>query len=85
MSPDMARDDRALRGFLTYVAVVDISEEAAEHYADIRADLTRQGTLIGANDLLIAAHARSLELTLITNNMREFSRVQGLSLENWMA
>lgn len=85
MSPDMARDDRALRGFLTYVAVVGISEEAAEHYADIRADLTRQGTLIGANDLLIAAHARSLELTLITNKMREFSRVQGLSLENWMA
>jgi tRNA(fMet)-specific endonuclease VapC len=49
----------------------------------IRADLKKRGTMIGANDLLIAAHARCVGLTLVTNNMGEFSRVQGLRLENW--
>jgi tRNA(fMet)-specific endonuclease VapC len=52
-------------------------------YAKIRADLRVHGTMIGANDLFIAAHARSLGLTLITNNTREFRRVRGLSIENW--
>ena len=50
----------------------------------IRADLTKKGTLIGANDLLIAAHARSLGLTLVTNNTREFDRVENLRVENWV-
>ena len=57
------------------------------HYARIRADLRRQGGLIemkiGANDLFIAAHARSLGLTLVTNNKREFGRVSRLVIENW--
>jgi tRNA(fMet)-specific endonuclease VapC len=53
------------------------------HYAQIRADLKKRGVMIGANDLLIAAHARSLGLTLITNNTREFRRVRNLSIENW--
>jgi tRNA(fMet)-specific endonuclease VapC len=85
ISPHPARDREALRALLTYVAVLEFPEEAAEHYADIRADLSRKGKLIGANDLLIAAHARSLDLTLITNNTTEFSRVDGLALENWAA
>jgi tRNA(fMet)-specific endonuclease VapC len=55
-----------------------------EHYADIRNTLERAGTSIGPNDLLIAAHARSLGLTLVTDNMREFSRVPGLPVENWL-
>lgn len=83
ISPHGARDSRALRGLLTYVEVLDFPEEAAEDYAEIRADLKERGALIGANDLFIAAHARSLGLTLVTNNTGEFSRVQGLALENW--
>lgn len=56
---------------------------AAEHYAQIRADLTAQGNLIGANDLMIAAIARANQVTLITHNTGEFSRVQGLAIEDW--
>lgn len=83
VSPHPARDAGALRALLTYVEVLEFPQEAAEHYADIRADLKRRGEPIGANDLLIAAHARSLGLTLITNNTDEFSRVGALALENW--
>jgi tRNA(fMet)-specific endonuclease VapC len=81
--PQAARDGAALRGLLTYVEVLDFPEEAAEDYAHIRADLKKRGALIGANDLFIAAHARSQGLTLVTNNTGEFSRVPGLALENW--
>ena len=56
-----------------------------EHYGDIRAHLNRTGHPIGWNDLFIAAHARSLGLILVTDNIREFSRVPGLSVENWLA
>jgi tRNA(fMet)-specific endonuclease VapC len=63
--------------------VLEYPDEAALHYVQIRAALKIDGTRIGANDLLIAAHARSLGLTLVTNNTREFSRVQGLHIENW--
>jgi tRNA(fMet)-specific endonuclease VapC len=84
VSPDPTRDATALRGLLTYVEVLDFPDEAAEGYADIRADLKRRGEPIGANDLFIAAHARALGLTLITNNAGEFSRVEGLAVENWL-
>jgi tRNA(fMet)-specific endonuclease VapC len=83
ISPHRTRDAEALRGLLTYVEVLDFPEQAAEDYAEIRSDLKGRGALIGGNDLLIAAHARSLGLTLVTNNTDEFSRVQGLVLENW--
>lgn len=83
ISPHRARDAEALRGLLTYVEVLDFPEQAAEDYAEIRSDLKGRGALMGANDLLIAAHARSLGLILITNNTDEFSRVEGLALENW--
>jgi tRNA(fMet)-specific endonuclease VapC len=63
--------------------VLDYPSEAAVDYAKIRAALKLSGTMIGANDLLIAAHARCLGLTLVTNNTREFKRVQGLMVENW--
>lgn len=56
-----------------------------EHYADIRNRLERVGESIGPNDLLIAAHTRALGLTLVTDNMREFSRVPSLAVENWLA
>lgn len=62
----------------------DLPEAAAAHYADIRADLRRRGSMIGANDLIIAAHARCLDLVLVTHNVAEFGRVEGLSAENWV-
>lgn len=55
-----------------------------QHYADIRMALERAGTPIGSNDLLIAAHARSRGLTLVTHNLREFERVPGLKVVDWL-
>lgn len=70
---------------LDQIATFPMESPVEEHYAEIRDTLERAGTPIGPNDLLIAAHARSLGLTLVTNNMREFSRVPGLLVENWLA
>ncbi len=81
--PKQARD--AFNAFIRNLEVIEWSAEAAEHYADIRANLKRRGEMIGANDLLIAAHARSLKTVLVTNNLREFCRVKGLKVENWSA
>lgn len=83
ISPRRQQDQAALSSFLQYVEVLDFPDEAAADYAKIRAHLKMGGAMIGANDLFIAAHARSLGLTLITNNMREFKRVPKLSIENW--
>jgi tRNA(fMet)-specific endonuclease VapC len=80
MSPRRQQDESALDAFLAHVEVLDFP---AEHYAKIRADLKTRGTMIGANDLFIAAHARSLGLTLVTNNVSEFGRVPDLVLEDW--
>ncbi|MCU0252019.1 MAG: PIN domain-containing protein [Vicinamibacterales bacterium] len=66
-----------------YVVVLDSPDDAASHSAQIRADMKKRGSPIGANDLFIAAHARSLGLTLVTNNTAEFSRVTGLRVEDW--
>jgi tRNA(fMet)-specific endonuclease VapC len=83
VSPKAPQARLALEAYLKHVEVLDFPSEAAQHYAEIRATLKFAGTMIGANDLLIAAHARCLKLTLVTNNTREFSPVQGLVLENW--
>jgi len=83
VSPRRAQDEAALAAFLPYVEAVDFADDAALHYAEIRADLKKRGTLIGANDLFIAAHARALGVTLVTNNTTEFERVSKLKLENW--
>ena len=83
VSPRRSQDEAALSAFLGYVEILDFPDAAAPYYAKIRADLKRQGAMIGANDLLIAAHACSLDLTLVTNNAREFRRVRGLATENW--
>ena len=80
--PDQNR--MALLLFLSRISVLPFDADAAREYGMIRADLTKKGTLIGANDLLIAAHARSLGLTLVTNNTREFDRVENLRVENWV-
>lgn len=83
VSPRRRQDDLALSAFLRYAEVLDFPEAASLHYAKIRATLKSRGTMIGAHDLFIAAHARSLGLTLVTNNTREFSRVPKLAVENW--
>ena len=83
VSPRRQKDQAALDEFLRYVEVLDYPAAAAGDYARIRADLKVRGTMIGGNDLLIAAHARSIGLTLVTNNTKEFSRVHGLKIENW--
>ena len=83
VSPRRQQDETALQAFLQYVEVLDLTDEAAFHYAKIRADLKARGAIIGANDLFIAAHARSLALTLVTNNTREFGRIPDLAIENW--
>jgi tRNA(fMet)-specific endonuclease VapC len=70
-----------LLGALT---VLPFDEPADQHYADIRTALERAGTPIGSHDLFIAAHARSRGMTLVTHNTREFERVPGLSVEDWM-
>ena len=83
MSPRRKQDEAALSAFLQYVEVLDFPDKACLHYAQIRADLKTLGMMIGANDLLIAAHARSLDMTLVTNNTHEFGRVRNLAVENW--
>jgi tRNA(fMet)-specific endonuclease VapC len=83
ISPRQAQDRARLDVFLRHVAVLDYPQDAASDYAQIRAWLKKRGTMIGANDLLIAAHARCLDLILVTNNTREFRRVPQLNMENW--
>ncbi len=70
---------------LSHIDVLGMDAPADLHYAEIRLELARIGRPVGANDLLIAAHARSLNLTLVSNNTREFERVPGLKLEDWLA
>jgi tRNA(fMet)-specific endonuclease VapC len=79
------KDNKAAVDALTrHLAVIDWTRDAAEHYAEIRADLKKKGQLIGSNDLMIAAHARSLGAIVVTNNVKDFRRVKGLKHENWM-
>jgi tRNA(fMet)-specific endonuclease VapC len=73
----------ALAGFLAPLVIAPFDDRAAIHYGEIRSFLERKGKPIGAMDLLIASHARSLSTTLVTNNLREFKRIPGLRVENW--
>ena len=83
VSPRRQQNQVALTAFLNYVEVLDFPDNASSHYAQIRAQLKRSGKIIGANDLFIAAHARSLGLTLVTHNTQEFRRVHRLAIEDW--
>lgn len=76
---------QALEQFLLPLAVVPFGGEAVIAYGRIRAHLEKQGTSIGSLDTLIAAHSLGLDLTLVTNNLREFERVPDLKVENWVA
>ena len=74
----------ALTDFLSFCLVLDWPQQATERYARIRNTLEAQGTPIGSNDLLIAAHALHLGCTLVTNDVEEFRRVSGLDIDNWI-
>ncbi|MGA2222941.1 MAG: type II toxin-antitoxin system VapC family toxin [Syntrophobacteraceae bacterium] len=82
-SSNPEKNRQSLIKFLAPFEICPFNEQAASHYGDIRAHLEKGGKPIRAMDLLIAAHARSLSLTLVTNNIKEFDRVPGLRTENW--
>ncbi len=75
---------KQVEDFISRLDVLAYAEKAAAHYGGIRANLERKGQTIGVNDLHIAGHARSEGLILVTNNDREFNRVDGLRIENWV-
>jgi len=79
-----ARNRQALEMFLAPLTVLPFDDAAVWVYGDLRADLERRGTPIGSLDTMIAAHALSLQASLVTNNAREFSKVPGLRLDNWV-
>jgi tRNA(fMet)-specific endonuclease VapC len=70
--------------FTTRLGVLDYDSQAAQHTGQIRAELSKKGTPIGPYDQMIAGHARSIGLIIVSNNIREFERVSGLRLENWV-
>lgn len=67
-----------------HLAVLDWPQDAAKHYAEIRADLKKRGAQIGAADLMIAAHARAIGAIVVTNNVKDFGRVKSLQVQNWI-
>lgn len=83
-SQQVRLNERALEQFLLPLTVAEFDYQAATVYGTLRARLEQQGTPIGALDMLIAAHALSLQVALITNNVKEFKRVPGLHVVNWV-
>lgn len=79
-----SKNREGLTKFLMPLEVVDFDVADALEYGIIRSDLEQKGQIIGSMDMLIAAHAIAKGLTLVTNNLREFQRVRGLVLENWV-
>lgn len=80
-----ARNRQALEMFLAPLTILPFDDAAVWAYGDLRADLERRGVLIGSLDTMIAAHALSQQALLVTNNTREFAKVTGLRLDNWVA
>ncbi|MFA6699298.1 MAG: type II toxin-antitoxin system VapC family toxin [Thiomicrospira sp.] len=83
-SQQISKNLKAVEDFCSRLDILDYDQQAAAHYGEIRAQLERLGTAIGVNDLHIAGHARSLGTILVTNNIKEFERVDGLRLQNWL-
>lgn len=75
---------RQVESFVSRLDVLDYTSKASAHYGDIRSNLEKKGKTIGVNDLHIAGHARSEGLILVTNNVKEFERVEALRLDNWV-
>ena len=82
-SQAVERNRAAITLFLSSISILPFDNYAAEEYGKVRAELERKGTLIGPMDMLIAGHARSERLILVTNNTREFFRVENLEVEDW--
>lgn len=82
-SAQVARNLQDVEGLAARMDVVSFDYQAAAHFGQLRAELAKAGKTIGPFDLMIAGHARSLGLVLVTNNLREFKRVPGLRVENW--
>lgn len=83
-SAAIARNLKDVEGFLARLEILDFDSAAAAHTGQIRAELANAGTPIGPYDQMIAGHARSLGLIVVTNNVAEFARVPGIRLENWV-
>ena len=83
-SQAIGKNRLALALLLANIEILDFDAAAAESYGKIRADLEKKGTPIGPLDMMIAGHAISLNYTVVTNNIKEFSRVKDLKLENWV-
>ena len=77
------QNQSVLDSLVLHLAVLDWPQDAAKHYAEIRTDLKKRGAQLGAADLMIAAHARAMGATVVTNNVKDFARVKGLEVENW--
>ena len=77
------QNQSVLDSLVLHLAVLDWPQDAAKHYAEIRADLKKRGAQLGAADLMIAAHARAVGAIVVTNNTKDFERVKGLEVENW--
>ena len=75
---------QAIEHFVARLEVLSFSPKAASHYGRLRAELERAGTPAGPHDMLIGAHARAEGLTVVTNNVREFARMPGVRVENWI-
>lgn len=84
-SAAVARNLKDVEGFLARLEIKDFDSAAAAHTGQIRAELAQAGTPIGPYDQMIAGHARSLGLIVVTNNVSEFSRVPGIRVENWVS
>jgi len=86
LSPKKVKKVRSeqLSRFMQHLDIIHWDEKAAFHYSQIRVRLQEKGNIIGNMDLLIGSHARSLDVQLVTNNMREFKRIPGLKLTNWI-
>ena len=83
-SAAVERNRLALFLLLANIEILDFDSKAAEEYGRVRAELKKKGVPIGPLDMMIAGHARSLGYTVVTNNLKEFSRVSGLKTENWV-
>ncbi len=83
-SSQVERNLSVIEGLAARLEVMPFDEKAAAHFGQVRAELAKAGKSIGPYDLMIAGHARALGLVLITNNLKEFERVPGLRLDNWI-
>ncbi len=79
------KNQKALEQFLIPLEIIKFDHEAAIHYGKIRRQLEKAGTPVGSLDMLIGAHALSINAILVTNNLKEFTRIVGLKTENWVA